>query len=185
MGSVGQNWGKPGRVTICVMLLMYWLCKHTTILQPRKPNASPWCVKWDLTALHTNMKSISLAKLGLNEVYGGELMASPTEAKMYHHTNLNVEPKHEALSSAPPKKDESNDDESKDNEGSDNSDGIYGDAIDLNDVKDDINTSFNNPNTERGIIVAQPSEPDIIDVLRKENQKAWGVMTPLCIMITT
>ncbi|GMQ03365.1 hypothetical protein CsSME_00049190 [Camellia sinensis var. sinensis] len=122
------------------------------------------------------MKSISLAKLGLNEVYGDKLMASPTEAKIYQHTKLNVEPKHEVLSSAPAKQDESNDDESKDNEGSDNSDGISGNAMDLNDVKDDINTSFNNPNIERGIIVAQPSEPDIVDVLIKENQKAWGLV---------
>ncbi|GMP26126.1 hypothetical protein CsSME_00002704 [Camellia sinensis var. sinensis] len=67
MGSLGQNYGKPGRVTGCVMLLMYWLCEHTTILQPRNPNAIPRCVKWDLTALHSNMKSISLAKFGLNE----------------------------------------------------------------------------------------------------------------------
>ncbi|GMP71342.1 hypothetical protein CsSME_00029794 [Camellia sinensis var. sinensis] len=128
MGLVGQNWEKSGRVTGCVMLLMYWLCEHTTILQPCKPNAIPQCVKWDLTALHTNMKSISLAKLSLNEleVYGGELMASPTEAKMYHHTKLNVEPKHEVLSSAPAKQDESNDDESKDNQGSNDSDGISG-----------------------------------------------------------
>ncbi|GMP79328.1 hypothetical protein CsSME_00034918 [Camellia sinensis var. sinensis] len=118
------------------------------------------------------MKSISLPKLGLNEVYGSELMASPTEAKMYHRTNLNVGPKFEILSSAPPKQDESNNDESKDNEGSDNNDGIYGNAIDLNDVKDDINTSFNNPNAERNIIVAQPSETNIMDVLIKENQKA-------------
>ncbi|GMP30643.1 hypothetical protein CsSME_00005215 [Camellia sinensis var. sinensis] len=84
MGSLGQNCGKPERVTGYVMLLMYWLCEHTTILQPRNPNAIPRCVKWDLTALHSNMKSISLPKLGLNEiqVYGSELMASPTEAKM-------------------------------------------------------------------------------------------------------
>ncbi|GMP78177.1 hypothetical protein CsSME_00034220 [Camellia sinensis var. sinensis] len=65
MGSMGQNWGKLGRVTRCVMLLM--LCEHTIILQPRKPNVIPRYVKLDLTALHTNMKSISLAKLGLNE----------------------------------------------------------------------------------------------------------------------
>ncbi|GMP70907.1 hypothetical protein CsSME_00029540 [Camellia sinensis var. sinensis] len=122
------------------------------------------------------MKSISLAKLGLNEVYGGELMASTIEAKMYHHTKLNMESKHKVLSSAPAKQDKSNDDESKDNQGSDNSDGISGDTMDLNDVKDDINTSFNNPNTERGIIIAQPSELDIMDVLIKENQKVWGLV---------
>ncbi|GMP32980.1 hypothetical protein CsSME_00006499 [Camellia sinensis var. sinensis] len=122
------------------------------------------------------MKSISLAKLGLNEAYSGELMTSPTEAKMYHRTNLNVEPKHEVLLNAPPKQDESNDNESKDNKDNDNSDGISSNAIDLNDVKDDINTSFNNPNAERGIIIAQPSEPDIVDVLIKENKKAWGLV---------
>ncbi|GMP88363.1 hypothetical protein CsSME_00040385 [Camellia sinensis var. sinensis] len=122
------------------------------------------------------MKSISLAKLGLNEVYGGELMASPTEAKMYHHTKLNVEPKPEVLSSAPPKQDESNDDKSKDSQGSDDSDGISGDAMDLIEVEHDINTSFTTPNAERGIIIAQPCEPDIVDVLVKEKQKAWGLV---------
>ncbi|CAL5325863.1 unnamed protein product [Camellia sinensis] len=155
---------------------MYWLCEHTTILQPRNPNAIPRCVKWDLTALHSNMKSIFLPKLGLNEVYGGELMASPTEAKMYHHTKLNVEPKPEILSSAPAKKDESNDDESKDSQRSDDSDGFFVDAMDLNDVGHDINPSFNTPNAERGIIIVQPTELDIVDVLIKENQKAWGLV---------
>ncbi|GMP44406.1 hypothetical protein CsSME_00013351 [Camellia sinensis var. sinensis] len=120
------------------------------------------------------MKSISWAKPGLNEVYDGELMASPIKAMMYHHTKLNVEPKHEVLSSALAKQDKSNDNESKDNQGSDNSDRISGDVMDLNVVKDDINTSFNNPNAERGIIIAQPSEPNIVNVLIKENQK-FGV----------
>ncbi|GMQ10212.1 hypothetical protein CsSME_00053304 [Camellia sinensis var. sinensis] len=99
------------------------------------------------------MKSISLAKLGLNEVYGGELMASPTEAKMYHHTKLNVEPKPEVLSSAPAKKDESNDDESNDSQRSNDRDGFSVDAMDLNDVGNDINPSFNTSNAERGIII--------------------------------
>ncbi|CAL5377627.1 unnamed protein product [Camellia sinensis] len=152
MGSLGQNCGKPGRVTGCVMLLMYWLCKHTTILQPRNPNAIPRCV------------------------YGGELIVSPTEAKMYHHTKLNVEPKPEILSSAPTKKDESNDDESKDSQHSDDRDGFSVDAMDLNDVGHDINPSCNTPNVERDIIIAQPTEPDIVDILIKENQKAWGLV---------
>ena len=81
-------------------------------------------------------------------------MASPTEAKMYHHTKLNVEPKPEVLSSAPAKQDESNDDESKDYQGSDDSDGISSDAMDLTDVENDITTTFNTPNVERGIIIA-------------------------------
>ncbi|GMP99062.1 hypothetical protein CsSME_00046695 [Camellia sinensis var. sinensis] len=122
------------------------------------------------------MKSIYLPKLGLNEVYDGELMASPIEAKMYHHTNLMVDPKHEDSSSATSKPDESKQDESKDNDGSDNCDGISEDVVDLNDVNDDMNTNFNNPNAKRGIIVAQPSESDIVDVFIEETRKAWGLV---------
>ncbi|CAL5371004.1 unnamed protein product [Camellia sinensis] len=155
---------------------MYWLCEHTTILQPRNPNAIPRCVKWDLTALHSNMKSITLAKLGLNEVYGGELMASPTEAKMYRHTKLNVEPKPEILSSAVAKKDESNEDQSKDSQRSDDRDAFSIDAVDLNDVGHYINPSCSTPNVEKGIIIAQPTEPDIVEVLMKENQKTWALV---------
>ncbi|CAL5433957.1 unnamed protein product [Camellia sinensis] len=157
MGSLGQNCGKSGQVTGCVMLLMYWLCEHTTILQPRNPNAIPRCVKWDLTALHSNMKSITL-------VYGGELMASPTEAKMYRHTKLNVEPKPEILSSAVAKKDESNEDQSKDSQRSDDRDAFSVDAVDLNDVGHYINPSCSTPNTEKGIIIVQPTEPDIVEL---------------------
>ncbi|GMP82957.1 hypothetical protein CsSME_00037049 [Camellia sinensis var. sinensis] len=176
MGSLGQNCGKSGRVTGCVMLLMYWLCEYTTILRPRNPNAILLCVKWGLTALHSNMKSISLAKLRLNAVYGGGLMASPTKAKIYHHTKLNAEPKPEIFSSAPTKKDESNDDESKDSQRSDDMDGFSVDAMDLNDVGHDVNPSCSTPNAERGIIIAQPIEPDTVEVLIKQNQKAWGLV---------
>ncbi|CAL5368348.1 unnamed protein product [Camellia sinensis] len=85
-------------------------------------------------------------------VYGGELMASPTEAKMYHHTKLSVEPKPEIL------------------------DAFSVDAMDLNDVGHYINPSCSTPNAEKGIIIAQPTEPDIVEVLIKENQKAWGLV---------
>ena len=81
-------------------------------------------------------------------------MASPTEANMYHHTKLNVEPKSEVLSSAPAKQNESNDDKSKDSQRSDDIDGYSVDAMDLNDVGHDINPSFITSNAERGIIIA-------------------------------
>ncbi|GMP41888.1 hypothetical protein CsSME_00011833 [Camellia sinensis var. sinensis] len=133
------------------------------------------------------MKSISLPKLGLNEtkVYGGELMASPIEATMYHHINLMVDPKREDSSNATPKQDKSNNVESKDNEGSDNRDGIYGDTVDLNDVNDDINTSFNSPNVKRGIIIAQPSELDIVDMLIEKKPKILGFLTTMGSKIQT
>ncbi|KAL7247689.1 hypothetical protein ACSBR2_002577 [Camellia fascicularis] len=89
---ISQNNKKPVKVTGCVMLLMYWLCAHTTILQLHKPNAIPHCVKWDLTALHKKMRSTSLADLGFNEVNASELFATQTEFQMFKRTTLKVEP---------------------------------------------------------------------------------------------
>ncbi|XP_028059215.1 uncharacterized protein LOC114262948 [Camellia sinensis] len=109
-------------------------------------------------------------------VYGGKLMASPTEAKMYRHTKLNVEPKPEILSSAVEKKYKSNEDQSKDSQRSDDRDAFSVDAVDLNDVGHYINPSCSTPNAEKGIIIAQPTEPDIVEVLMKENQKAWALV---------
>ncbi|CAL5384413.1 unnamed protein product [Camellia sinensis] len=168
--SIDLSYGaKPTTGIIHRMCKDYWLCEHATILQSRNPNAIPRCVKWDLTALHSNMMSITL-------VYGGELMASPTEAKMYRHTKLNVEPKPEILSSAVAKKDESTEDQSKDSQRSDDRDAFSVDAVNLNDVGHYINPSCSTPNAEKGIIIAQPTEPDIVEVLIKENQKAWALV---------
>ncbi|GMP59224.1 hypothetical protein CsSME_00022593 [Camellia sinensis var. sinensis] len=74
------------------MLLMYWLCEHTTILQPHKPNVFPRCVKWDLTALQKKMKTTSLADLGFNEVNASELFAIPTKLQKFKRKTLKVEP---------------------------------------------------------------------------------------------
>ncbi|GMP25180.1 hypothetical protein CsSME_00002168 [Camellia sinensis var. sinensis] len=71
---------------------LYWLCEHTTILQPHKPNAISRCVKWDLTALHKKIKSTLLANLGFNEVNASELFATQTELQKFKCTTLKVEP---------------------------------------------------------------------------------------------
>ncbi|GMQ08714.1 hypothetical protein CsSME_00052320 [Camellia sinensis var. sinensis] len=89
--SIFQNDKNQAKVTGCVMLLMYWLCEHTTILQPHKSNAIPRCVKWDLTTLQKNMKTTSLADIGFNEVNDDELFVTPTELQKFRCTTLKVE----------------------------------------------------------------------------------------------
>ncbi|XP_028090415.1 uncharacterized protein LOC114290668 [Camellia sinensis] len=48
--------------------------------------------------------------------------------------------------------------------------------VDLNDSDDDINIPFSSPPSERAIVVASTNQLDIIDMLVKENRKAWGII---------
>ncbi|CAL5416610.1 unnamed protein product [Camellia sinensis] len=109
--------------------MKYWLCEHTTLLQPHKLNTIPRCVKWDLTALQKKMKTTSLADIGFNEVNAGELFATPIELQKFRRTTLK-----------------------------------------------DIDISFSSPHDKRAIVIANTSQPDIIDMLVKENRKAWGII---------
>ncbi|GMQ09265.1 hypothetical protein CsSME_00052698 [Camellia sinensis var. sinensis] len=149
------------------MLLIYWLCEHTTILQPYKPNAIPRCVTWDLTALQKKMKTTSLADIGFNEVNASKLFATPTELQKFRRTTLKVKPEiYEPATTSP---NLSNIEEEQHN-GSNSQ--FSGDGVELNDSNEDIHISFSNPHDERAIVIANISQPDIIDMLVKENQKA-------------
>ncbi|GMP78076.1 hypothetical protein CsSME_00034147 [Camellia sinensis var. sinensis] len=131
------------------MLLMYWLCEHTTILQPHKPNDIPRCVKWDLTALQKKMKSTSLADISFNEV----------EPEIYEPTTIspnlsNIKKEQHSGSNSP----------------------FSGDGVELNDSNEDIHIPFSSPHDERAIVIANTSQPNLIDMLVKENWKAWGII---------
>ncbi|KAL7175395.1 hypothetical protein ACSBR2_029069 [Camellia fascicularis] len=126
---------------------VYWLCEHTTILKPHKPNIILHCVKWDLTALHKKMKSTSLIELGFNDVRPSNVFANIHNMTPIEH----------------------------DEQYGDNSE-FSGERVDLNDSDDDINISFSSPPSERAIVVASTTQLDIIDMLVKENQKAWGII---------
>ncbi|THG17554.1 hypothetical protein TEA_004942 [Camellia sinensis var. sinensis] len=53
--------------------------------------------------------------------------------------------------------------------------------IDLNDSDKDINIPFSSPPGARAIVIASISQPDIIDMLVKENRKAWGITRQLLV----
>ncbi|KAL7249731.1 hypothetical protein ACSBR1_011837 [Camellia fascicularis] len=165
--SISQNDKKPAKVTGCIMLLMYWLCEHTTILQPHKPNAFPRCVKWDLTALQKKMKTTSLADIGFNEVNAGELFATPTELQKFRHTTLKVEPEiYEPATQSP------NLSNIKEEQHSGSNFQFSWDAVELKDSNEDIHIPFTSPHDEKAMVIANTNQPDFIDVLIKENRKA-------------
>ncbi|GMQ11577.1 hypothetical protein CsSME_00054161 [Camellia sinensis var. sinensis] len=169
--SISQNDKNPAKVTGCVMLLMYWLCEHTTILQPHRPNAFPRCVKWDLTALQKKMKTISLADLSFNEVNGGELFAIPTELQKFKRKTLKVEPEiYEPGRKSP------NISDIKGEQHSGSNSHFSGDGVDLKDSDEDIHIPFSSQHYDRAIVIPDTNQPDIIDVLIQENRKAWGVI---------
>ncbi|CAL5329956.1 unnamed protein product [Camellia sinensis] len=169
--SISQNDKNPAKVTGCVMLLMYWLCEHTTVHQPHRPNAFPRCVKWDLTALQKKMKTISLADLGFNEVNAGELFAIPTELQKFKRKTLKVEPEiYEPGRTSP------NLSDIKGEQHSGSNSHFSGDGVDLKDSDEDIHILFSSQQYDRAIVIPDTNQPDIIDVLIQENRKAWGVI---------
>ncbi|KAL7229828.1 hypothetical protein ACSBR2_008393 [Camellia fascicularis] len=169
--SISQNDKKPTKVTGCVILLMYWLCEHTTLLQPHKPNAIARCVKWDLIALQKKMKTTSLVKISFNEVNADELYATLTELQKFRRTTLKVEPGiYEPATTSP------NLSNIKEEQHNGSNSQFFWDGVELNDSNEDIHIPFSSPHDERAIVIANTSQPDIIDVLVKENWKAWGII---------
>ncbi|CAL5344873.1 unnamed protein product [Camellia sinensis] len=150
---------------------MYWLCEHTTILQPHKPNVFPRCVKWDLTALQKKMRTTSLADLGFNEVNVGELFTIPTKLQKFKRKTLKVEPKiYEPATTSP------NLSDMKEEQHNGSNFHFSGDGMELKDSDEDIHIPFSSPHDDRAIVIPNTKQPNFIDVLIKENRKAWGVI---------
>ncbi|CAL5329245.1 unnamed protein product [Camellia sinensis] len=150
---------------------MYWLCEHTTVLQPHRPNAFPRCVKWDLTALQKKMKTTSLADLGFNEVNAGELFAIPTELQKFKRKTLKVEPEiYEPARTSP------NLSDIKGEQHSGSNSHFSRDGVELKDSNEDIHIPCSSQHYDRAIVIPNTKQPDIIDVLIQENRKAWGIV---------
>ncbi|KAL7197553.1 hypothetical protein ACSBR2_020147 [Camellia fascicularis] len=117
------------------------------------------------------MKFASLVDLGFNEVNAGELFATQTEFQKFKHTTSKVELECVELATTYP--DLSNIEEEQ-HSGSNSK--FPEEGVDLNDSDEDIEIPFSSPLGERAIIIASTSQPDIIDMLVKENWKAWGII---------
>ncbi|GMP40287.1 hypothetical protein CsSME_00010790 [Camellia sinensis var. sinensis] len=117
------------------------------------------------------MRSTSLVDLGINEVNASELFATQTEFQKFNWTTLKVEPQcdeqtitsHELANI-------------KEEQHSGSNSEFPGEGVDLNDSDKDINIPFSSLPGERAIVIASTSQPDIIDMLVKDNRKAWGII---------
>ncbi|KAL7248230.1 hypothetical protein ACSBR2_003023 [Camellia fascicularis] len=113
----------------------------------------------------------TLADIGFNEVNAGELFATPTELQKFRRTTLKVEPEiYEPATTSP------NLSNIKGEQHNGSNSQFSEDGVELNDSNEDIHIPFSNPYDERAIVIANTSQPDTIDVLVKENRKAWGII---------
>ncbi|KAL7162381.1 hypothetical protein ACSBR2_042796 [Camellia fascicularis] len=116
------------------------------------------------------MKTTSLADIGFNEVNAGELFAIPIELQKFRCKTLKVEPGiYEPATTSP------NLSDIKEEQHNGSNSQFSGDGVELKDNNEDIHSPFSSPHYERAIVIPNTNQPDFIDVLIKENQKAWGV----------
>ncbi|KAL7164144.1 hypothetical protein ACSBR2_040121 [Camellia fascicularis] len=117
------------------------------------------------------MKITSLADLGFNEVNAGELFAIPTELQKFKRKTLKVEPEiYEPATTSP------NLSDIKEEQHNGSSSYFSRDGVELKDSDEDIQIPFSSPHDDRAIVIPNTNPPDFIDVLIKENRKAWGVI---------
>ncbi|XP_058225350.1 uncharacterized protein LOC131334384 isoform X2 [Rhododendron vialii] len=63
MSSVRQKHNQPRRVSGCVVVLLYWLCEHTNLVNPVNPEETLGIVKWRTTDLAKEFGKKSLIEL--------------------------------------------------------------------------------------------------------------------------
>ncbi|GMP98183.1 hypothetical protein CsSME_00046159 [Camellia sinensis var. sinensis] len=61
MASIKEFHRTPGKVTGCVVALLYWFCEHSNIVEPQTHNMFPRFLKWDIGALMNKIQGVDLA----------------------------------------------------------------------------------------------------------------------------
>ncbi|GMP53512.1 hypothetical protein CsSME_00018958 [Camellia sinensis var. sinensis] len=49
--SIERNINQIDKVSGCVMVILYWICEHTSTIKPNAKNAIPKFAKWNITCL--------------------------------------------------------------------------------------------------------------------------------------
>ncbi|XP_048442388.1 uncharacterized protein LOC125478309 [Pyrus x bretschneideri] len=64
-----KNCGKPSHVSGCVVLLPFWFCEISSLVEPVKGRMdfAPKFVKWDLQVLHEAMSAIEIDRLQISD----------------------------------------------------------------------------------------------------------------------
>ncbi|KAK9286679.1 hypothetical protein L1049_015080 [Liquidambar formosana] len=82
MASIEKSYASPEKVTGCVIALLFWLCEHTTIVEPDREDEFPRFLKWNLSTLKRKMQNKSLRSLQRDEVLGAELQKMEAEENL-------------------------------------------------------------------------------------------------------
>ncbi|KAL7163399.1 hypothetical protein ACSBR2_039492 [Camellia fascicularis] len=61
MGPVKEFHRMPWKVTGYVVALLYWICEHSTILEPQTDNMFPRFMKWDIGKLLSKAQGVDLS----------------------------------------------------------------------------------------------------------------------------
>ncbi|CAL5347565.1 unnamed protein product [Camellia sinensis] len=105
------------------------------------------------------------------KVNAGELFATSIELQKFRRTTLKVEPEiYEPATTSP------NLSNIKEEQHNGSNSQFFRDGVELNDSNEDIDIPFSSPHDKRAIVIANTSQPDIIDMLVKKNRKAWGII---------
>ena len=121
---------------------------------------------YDTTQIYT-LSNITFSFL----VNVGELFVTPTELQKFRRTTLKVELIIYELATI-----STNLSDIKDEQHNGSNSHFSGDGVELKDSNEEIQIPFSSPYENRAILKPNTNQPDFINVLIKENLKAWGVI---------
>lgn len=78
MSSIKKYHKEPRKVSGCVMLLLYWLCEHTTLAKPLHPKHPLGIVRWSIPELVNKFKKVWIKDLKKKQV----LLEEQTEPRL-------------------------------------------------------------------------------------------------------
>ncbi|KAH7859759.1 hypothetical protein Vadar_005150 [Vaccinium darrowii] len=83
--SIHKEHQNPKKVKGCTLLLMYYLCEHTNIIDQQNAEAIPRLLKWDISKLWKSLKDIKeLEHLLVDQVNDGVLEETTGERNIYN-----------------------------------------------------------------------------------------------------
>ncbi|GMP61073.1 hypothetical protein CsSME_00023682 [Camellia sinensis var. sinensis] len=79
--SIERNINQIDKVSGCVMVVLYWICEHTSTIKPNAKNTIPRFAKWNITCLGQQLASSSLQEL--KDIVENNLKHTDKEKKIY------------------------------------------------------------------------------------------------------
>lgn len=61
IASLNEFHDRPERVTGCVVVLLFFICEHTNLIEPERHSVLPRFCRWNIANLTTKMKGVDLS----------------------------------------------------------------------------------------------------------------------------